>query len=213
MNHPARSTDRRRTTRLATRLLAVMTLALAAGACTHPHPPDPRPTTTTTTPGPIMCPLATDGVTPIRPCPCPLALDDTAPVRRCPPCPLTDSPTGAAPDVIRPCPAPTGIPGVIAARGFTAYVDAMPGSTPTLIVTGTLVFATGGWGAKIRPASPQGINPKILLMEVVTDAPKGPVTQVLTPIDVRYEAPASPGSYDSVTILGLGLNLKVTVAY
>jgi hypothetical protein len=252
MNQTTRST-RRRTIRVAGHLLAVMAIAVTA-ACSHPRPPGPRPTTTTTKPGPIMCPLYADGITPIRPCPCPLALDDSAPIRRCPPCPITDAPAGdAASAAIRACPPcpitdapadgpairacppcpitavpaddaairlcppptdpPTGIPGVIAARDFAAFVDAMPGHTPTLIVTGTLVFATGGWKAKIQPASPQGINPKILLMQVVTDPPEGAVTQVLTPVEVRYEVPSSPGAYDSVSVLGLGLNLKVTVAY
>jgi len=98
-------------------------------------------------------------------------------------------------------------------RDWSAWVNAMPGigATPTLHVVGTLTGAAGLRASLIR-ANPQGFNPNILLLRLVTtpdaDAPDEQA--------IRYSEGAAIGSFDSVTILfpnGGGVNIdEITVA-
>jgi hypothetical protein len=83
---------------------------------------------------------------------------------------------------------------------FKAWLDEMPGSPSKLIVTGDLEVPTPGWKAELKLKVPQGINPKILLLEVHAQAPQGNVNQIVQKISLRYEQAASPGSYTEVTI-------------
>ena len=65
----------------------------------------------------------------------------------------------------------------------------MPGSQPTLHVTGEVTVPTGGYSAKLNPRTPQGFNPQIYLLDLVL-TPPGPdqvVTQAITTIKVKYE--------------------------
>jgi len=80
-----------------------------------------------------------------------------------------------------------------------ARQDFMPGSTPTLRVTGRCTFGTPGYTVVLKRAEPQGINPRILILDKVVTPPTGIVTQVVTTIDVSYEEETST-KYEQVQI-------------
>jgi hypothetical protein len=229
MNQSAPRTDAHRPARPAHRLVAVAVVALAlaaAVACTHGDPgtppsgaapsyvicpPTKTPRILPCAPG---CPILQGTAIVSRPCPpCPLTAEGTVSIRPCPP------PCGVAPNAdaaARICPPPpdpgTGIPGLLATKDFAAWVNRQPPGPPTLIVTGTLVFATAGYSAKIVPANPQGFNPRILLTNLVVEPPKGPVAQVVTEVPVRFVSPNTT-DYDRVTILPVGIDLPVSTVY
>lgn len=85
---------------------------------------------------------------------------------------------------------------------WKAWLDMEPPTPPrTLHVTGTCTFPTPGYTAELRPSDPQGINPWDLLFDLVVQAPGGAVPQVLTDIEIHFEAEAET-EYTTVTIFG-----------
>ena len=86
--------------------------------------------------------------------------------------------------------------------------DHMPGSAKTLYVTGKCTFPTPGFTVELQPAVPQGINPKIYILNKIVHKPTGPIPDVLTTIDVRYEEKTDT-EYDQVTILPDGVTVDV----
>jgi hypothetical protein len=52
---------------------------------------------------------------------------------------------------------------------------------------------------ELKPADPQGINPKIYILEKIVHAPRPPVTQVETVVEVKYEEKTET-EYDQVQI-------------
>jgi len=85
---------------------------------------------------------------------------------------------------------------------WKAFKNVMPGSEPTLHVTGDVIVPTGGYSAKLSPHTPQGINPQIYLLDLTVTAP-GPdqvVAQVETTIKVEYQEKTRK-NYTQVTIL------------
>ena len=90
----------------------------------------------------------------------------------------------------------------IACRGWEAWLSKEPPIPPvTLHVIGTCTFPTSGYTAELRPSDPQGINPWDLLLDLVVQAPSGPVPDVLTDVDIHYEAEVET-EYETVTIFG-----------
>lgn len=83
---------------------------------------------------------------------------------------------------------------------FKAWIDNMPGSPRKLIVTGKLETPTAGWTAKLRYRIPQGINPKILLLDAEATKPSGPAVEVISQVDVRYEETPPQQEYTDVTV-------------
>jgi hypothetical protein len=69
-----------------------------------------------------------------------------------------------------------------------AWHDRMPGKKPTLHVVGQCMFPTGGYTVELRPASPQGFNPSIYILEKIVHSPNpgDPVTQPITPVNIHY---------------------------
>jgi hypothetical protein len=63
----------------------------------------------------------------------------------------------------------------------------MPGSEPTLYVTGQCTFRTLGYKVELHRAEPQGINPAILLLRKEVTPPGGPAGDKIETVDVRYE--------------------------
>jgi hypothetical protein len=85
---------------------------------------------------------------------------------------------------------------------WKAWLSKEPPTPPmTLHVTGTCTFPTPGYTAELRPSVPQGINPWDLLLNLVVQAPSGSVPDVLTDVEVRYDAEVTT-EYKTVTILG-----------
>ena len=73
------------------------------------------------------------------------------------------------------------------------------GTETRLVVEG--VYGEGGLGvvAVVTPAAPQGINPRILILDVKTKTLPGIWAQLLTPIPAQYtKAPYASGTYDSI---------------
>jgi hypothetical protein len=99
-------------------------------------------------------------------------------------------------------------------QSFKAWIDAMPGSPPRLIVTGEIEVPTTGWKVGMSRQVPQGVNPKILLLKVHADPPEGPAGQIVLKLPLRYEELAAPGQFTQVTILyeNESVTVDVTVA-
>jgi hypothetical protein len=95
---------------------------------------------------------------------------------------------------------------------WAAWENHQPPERARLIVTAECILPTPGHTLELRPHIPQGFNPRILLLDLVVHAPKGPTLQVLTPVQLRYEQPAD-GRYDSVAILPDGLTVDVEAAW
>ena len=75
------------------------------------------------------------------------------------------------------------------------------GTETKLVVEG--IYAQGGLGlvAMLKPAVPQGINPKILLLELSLATLPGVWPAVLMPIPACYvQAPYKKGQYESVQV-------------
>ena len=88
---------------------------------------------------------------------------------------------------------------------WIAIHDHMPGTDPglTLRVYGSCICPTPGYVLTLRYKEPQGINPKDLLLEFLSEAPTGGVPDVLWPCTVEYEQ-STATEYDTVTIMGDG---------
>jgi len=54
-------------------------------------------------------------------------------------------------------------------------------------VLGLMIAPTAGYRFRLEKASPQGINPQILLLKLSIDSPTGGVPQVITPVVVSFE--------------------------
>ena len=93
---------------------------------------------------------------------------------------------------------------------FKAWLDKMPGADNTLHVTGSVTVPTPGYTVWLVEAVPQGINPKILILEVKKVPPTGFVAQVITHVPVRYDKPRSP-DYTDVTVRGDGEEFTIPV--
>ena len=82
---------------------------------------------------------------------------------------------------------------------WAAWHDHMPPGPPTLHVTGKCTFPTEGYSVELRPADPQGINPKIYILERIVHEPTGPVADVITDVPVHYQEQTDT-EYDEVHI-------------
>jgi hypothetical protein len=80
-----------------------------------------------------------------------------------------------------------------------AWMDLMPDATRTLHVQGVVTMPTPGYNVKLAPASPQGINPRILILDLKITPRRGIFPQVVTKIPVRFEQPDAV-AYQSVHV-------------
>src|SRR5690606_87738 len=83
---------------------------------------------------------------------------------------------------------------------WAATHDFMPPRPPRLRVNGTCIMPTSDYEPSLKKASPQGIIPHILLLNLEIKPPAEIVTQVLTPTSVAYEE-TTDFDYTQVTIL------------
>ena len=77
--------------------------------------------------------------------------------------------------------------------------DHKPPGPKTLHVTGKCKFPTGGYSVELKPAEPQGINPKIYILDKIVNTPTKPVPDVITTVEVRYDEKTET-EYDQVHI-------------
>jgi hypothetical protein len=94
---------------------------------------------------------------------------------------------------------------------FKAWKNMMPPiHSVKLIVTGEVTCPTTGWKVRLVEARPQGINPAILILQLVAKKPGGIVNPVLTAVAVRFDK-AKGGKYQQVTIRGGGPDFTIPV--
>jgi hypothetical protein len=82
---------------------------------------------------------------------------------------------------------------------FKAWIDRAPGAPPKLIMTGDVRVPTNGWQARLTKRSPQGVNPKILILDVNTQH-GGEAQEAITTIPLRYEESPPQDEYGQVMI-------------
>lgn len=92
--------------------------------------------------------------------------------------------------------------------GWAAYHDHMPPGPMVLRVTGTCEFRTAGYEVALSRHEPQGINPSDLLLDLTIREPSGPVPEVITQVEARYEE-VTDFEYETVTILPIGTTIPV----
>ncbi|SMH38382.1 hypothetical protein [Mesorhizobium australicum] len=85
-------------------------------------------------------------------------------------------------------------------RNWEAWIDLMPGSPSKLIVTGQVETTAGNKVPRLTEAKPQGVNPKILILDlsIVKEGDVG--TDDVSYRDARFTKPASRGQYTQVEI-------------
>ncbi|MCB2048965.1 MAG: hypothetical protein KDE32_12180 [Novosphingobium sp.] len=91
---------------------------------------------------------------------------------------------------------------VIDSRGWTAYINAMPGpgAKPSLNISGEVDLPTPGFTVELIAGPADRMMPPGQRFSLVAKPPEGMVAQVVTPTQVRYSAPATYGSYRSITV-------------
>ena len=93
-------------------------------------------------------------------------------------------------------------------RNWSAWHGSRPPAAPVLTVVGECTFPTAGYSVELRRHEPQGINPRDLLLDLVVHEPTGPVAQVITTLEARYEE-KTDFDYESVTILPDGPSIPI----
>lgn len=78
----------------------------------------------------------------------------------------------------------------------------------TLYVRGECRFPSAGYSVELRPRSPQGFNPRDLLLERVVHPPSGPAAAMNTTVTVEYRE-RTDFEYDTVTILPVNVTVPV----
>ncbi|TYL98190.1 hypothetical protein FXB40_06880 [Bradyrhizobium rifense] len=89
---------------------------------------------------------------------------------------------------------------VLLRNTFKAWIDRVPGAPPRLIMIGDVRVPTNGWHARLTRRSPQGINPKILILDVSAQESGGEAREQITTIPLRYEESPPLDEYGQVMI-------------
>jgi hypothetical protein len=108
---------------------------------------------------------------------------------------------GPAPEPGRPvaqCP-------VIESRGWTAWIDAMPGpdAVRTLHISGEVDLPTPGYTVELVPGPADRMMPPGQRFSLVARASPGMAAQVVTPTPVKYAGKAAYPAYREI-IIGCG---------
>jgi len=83
---------------------------------------------------------------------------------------------------------------------FKAWIDRAPGVPPRLIMIGDVRVPNNGSLARLTRRSPQGINPKILILDINAQQPAGTALGEMTTIPLRYEESPPQDEYGQVMI-------------
>jgi hypothetical protein len=107
---------------------------------------------------------------------------------------------------LKPVPGCLIIPDSVSAVVFSGIIG------PTeLRVSCQVLTPTHGYTAKLEPATPQGFNPRILLLNLLVHPPTKPVIQIPGEIPASYESKPYSGNYTDVTILNGSQSVTVPV--
>jgi hypothetical protein len=98
------------------------------------------------------------------------------------------------------CMLPKKDPVPIETSGWFAWANLMPGSQRSFHVIGTVLLPTPGYEAKLEVASPQGINPRDLILDLHLVKKPGIWPQHVTPVLVRYDRTPYDGGYQTVLV-------------
>ena len=85
-------------------------------------------------------------------------------------------------------------------NAFEAVMDRQPGTEPKLQVTGEVEIPTTGWALSLKRAHPQGVNSRILVLDLIAHRPYGPAGDIVLKSEVQYNEQPAKASYDEVTI-------------
>jgi len=85
------------------------------------------------------------------------------------------------------------------------------GQHTTLKVGCVVATPTPGFRASLRPLKPSGINPRILLLELVVDPPIGQAIDVLSTVTASYKEEDYHGHYTDVSIVNMAQIVTVPV--
>ncbi len=94
---------------------------------------------------------------------------------------------------------------VIASRGWTAWIDAMPGpgARPTLHISGEVDLTTPGYSVELVPGPADRMMPPAQRFSLIATPPGGMTAQAVTPTSVKYQGPATYTAYREI-IVGCG---------
>lgn len=106
----------------------------------------------------------------------------------------------ASAPILPSCTLPTKNPLPIETTGWYAWLDTMPGGKPTFHVVGTVVLPSPGYEAKLEAVSPQGINPKELILALHVVKKPGFWPQIIMPTLVHYTQRPAQVAYEGVEI-------------
>jgi hypothetical protein len=106
-------------------------------------------------------------------------------------------------------PAPSGSVCPLDTREWFAWVDLMPPGPKSFHVVGSVLAPTPGYKATLKPAVPQGINPRQLILDLELIQLPGVWPDVLTWIAARFDEADYKGDYDDVAIRCAGSILAV----
>jgi hypothetical protein len=98
------------------------------------------------------------------------------------------------------CTQPTKNPVTVDTSDWYAWVNKMPPGPASFHVTGVVNLPNPGYKAELKVASPQGINPAELILDLAVTKLPGIWPQVITPVSVRYDQTAYSGNYKTVLI-------------
>lgn len=85
-------------------------------------------------------------------------------------------------------------------RKWNARIDLMPVNPPTLYVFGQVETSASNYVPKLTEASPQGINEKILILDLDIVSTGGAGTQDVQYRDANFERRVERGQYTHVEI-------------
>lgn len=91
---------------------------------------------------------------------------------------------------------------------WDAWRDIQPPGPTTLHIKGTCCFPTAGWAVEVKRHEPQGINPYILMLDVVASQGGSVAPQVLTEVAVTWSE-VTDFPYEQVQILAEDTEGKV----
>jgi hypothetical protein len=84
-----------------------------------------------------------------------------------------------------------------------------------LHVKGTWVYPTAGWTISLEKATPQGVNPAVLILKKIAKAPQGQAAQQETTYEPKYDHKLEPGEpeYETVTVMPDNVSKNIDVAH
>jgi hypothetical protein len=91
-------------------------------------------------------------------------------------------------------------PVTVDSHDWYAWIDRMPPGPPSFHVTGVVVLPTPGFEVRLVAASPQGINPTDLILDLKVTPLPGIWPQLVTSMSVRYDQSPAGVAYHSVLI-------------